>query len=348
MFISSLLVMISCGSGKAPSAGGQKAAARLLGSVAPPHNTTVNPGGSVEIGYKPIGEIDSAKVWVADSLIAVLSSGIVSVAYAIPETMRGVVSYKVEAYLGDGSHALTGRFTVVRNVVPEEYAVQVVKSYPHAPDAYTQGLLFHDGRLYESTGEYGNSSLRLVELETGKVLRKYDLDEEFFAEGLVMFSGKLYQVTWLEQRGFVYDPGDFSTSGEFTYQGEGWGLASDGRKIYMSNGKPEITVHDPGNFAKERTIGVFDNMGPVDMLNELEWIEGRIWANIYTTDRIAVIDPSDGTVEAYVDCAPLHGMIGNRRSADVLNGIAYDPEAEKIYVTGKKWDTLFEIKPVKK
>ena len=348
IFIPLFFVLVSCGSGRAPSDQVSKTSVRLLSSVSPSHKVVVSSGGNIEISYKSIGDTDSAKVWVADSMIAVLPAGTVSVIYSVPQTIQGTVVYKVEAFRDADRHNLIGRFTVVPDLIPEECSVQVVKSYPHAPDAYTQGLLFYDGKLYESTGEYGNSSLRLVEIETGKVLKKYNLDDEFFAEGLVMFSNKLYQLTWLEQKGFVYDPDDFGIIGEFAYQGEGWGLATDGSKIYMSSGNSLITVHEPERFAKEKTIEILDNSGPVDMLNEMEWIEGRIWANIYMTDRIAIIDPSDGTVEAYVDCSSLHGMIGNGRDADVLNGIAYDPVAKKIYVTGKNWDTLFEIKLIKK
>lgn len=219
----------------------------------------------------------------------------------------------------------------------------VKSTYPHDPVAYTQGLLWHDGKLIESTGEYGHSTLRRVDPRSGKVEKEVKLGRRYFAEGLELIADTLYQLTWQEGRCFMYNVRTLAKIGEFSYTGEGWGLATDGTKLYMSDGSNRITQRDAKNFAVIGRLDVFDADGAVDMLNEMEWIDGRLWANIYMTHLIAVIDPISGRVEKYIDASVLFPRIGNMESADVLNGIAYDKHGDRIFVTGKKWDTLFEI-----
>ena len=224
--------------------------------------------------------------------------------------------------------------------------VEVVNRWPHDPGAYTQGLVFHEGKLLESTGLYGESTVREVELESGAVLRSVAVPQEYFGEGLTLFAGRLVQLTWREERGFVYRLEDLARVGEFTYRGEGWGLTHDGARLIMSDGTNRLRFLDPATFAVVGTLDVSDGFGPVWMLNELEWVRGEIWANIYLTDRIARIDPGSGRVLGYLD---LTGLLPDAerlaRRVDVLNGIAYDPVADRIFVTGKWWPLLFEIRP---
>ncbi len=222
--------------------------------------------------------------------------------------------------------------------------IQIVAQYPHHTDAYTQGLLIREGKFFESTGEYGESSLRIVDPETGEVEKSIELDEKYFGEGLEFVGDKLFQLTWMEGECLVYDPQSLEQINSFSYRTEGWGLATDGKLLYMSDGTNVITVRDPETFAEVRRIGVHDDSGPVVMINEMEWIDGKLWANIYLDNLIAIINPTTGEIERYVDISPAAKAIGNQRSADVANGIAYDSASGKIYITGKLWDKLFEIK----
>ncbi len=231
---------------------------------------------------------------------------------------------------------------------PTRYGYKIVASYPHDTGAYTQGLFWHEGTLYESTGEYGRSTLRRTELETGGSTREIALPDNFFGEGTAMANGKIYQLTWEEERCFVYDPDTFERSGEFGYRGEGWGLTTDGERLYMSDGTPNITVRNPVTFAAERTIVVRNEGVPVQWLNELEWIDGKIWANIFMKEEIVIIDPADGRVEGVVDFTGIFSEIAIDETTDVMNGIAYDADGGRIFVTGKNWNKLFEIEIVKK
>ena len=221
--------------------------------------------------------------------------------------------------------------------------VEVIRSFPHDTSAYTQGLVWHGGFLYESTGRTGHSSLRKVELATGKVLQKVDVPEPHFAEGLALFGGRLYQLTWQDRVGFIYDPGDFRQVGTFPYEGEGWGLTTDGQSLILSDGSNQLRFIDPGSNTVRRTLSVMDGTAYVNDLNELEWVKGEVWANVWHTDRIARIDPQTGKVKGWVE---LTGMMDPSRLVDkesVANGIAYDAATDRLWVTGKLWPALFEI-----
>ncbi len=224
------------------------------------------------------------------------------------------------------------------------YAYEVVKAYPHDKQAFTQGLVFHQGVLYESTGMNGSSSLRRVDLETGKVLKKIDLPAQFFAEGLALFDGRLYQLTWQTQVGFVYDLNSFDKLREFSYAGEGWGLTRDASSLIMSDGSSRIRFLDPETFEVRRVINVQDGRRDVTNINELEYIKGEIYANIWLTDRIARIDPQSGKVNAWIDMSGLLHPQARPDPGAVLNGIAYDEALDRLFVTGKYWPKLFEIK----
>ncbi len=221
---------------------------------------------------------------------------------------------------------------------------EVVDSWPHDPDAYTQGLVYHDGRLFESTGLNGRSSLREVELTTGSVLRRVDVPEVYFAEGMTIFGDRVYQLTWQSGKGFVYDLQSFQLLSEFAYDGEGWGLTHDGRHLIMSDGTSRIRFLDPGSLAVVRTIDILDHGQPVTQLNELEYVQGEIYANVWQTDRIARIDTQSGAVLGWIDLTGLLRPEDRTPTAEVLNGIAYDPDHDRLFVTGKLWPRLFEVR----
>ncbi|MBL8188299.1 MAG: glutaminyl-peptide cyclotransferase [Acidobacteria bacterium] len=227
----------------------------------------------------------------------------------------------------------------------QNFNYEVINTYPHDPAAFTQGLVYHQGFLYESTGLNGRSSLRRVELTTGQVLKNVAVDSIHFAEGLALFNNRLYQLTWQTQTAFVYDLDSFAPLKTFGYSGEGWGLTTNGQSLMMSNGSNQIRFLDPETFQIQRTISVTDNDRPVNMLNELEFIKGEIFANIWLADRIARIDPASGRVTGWINLA---GLLSSeeRNRADVLNGIAYDETGDRLFITGKLWPKLFQIKLV--
>ncbi len=221
---------------------------------------------------------------------------------------------------------------------------EVTNVYPHDPSAFTQGLVFYQGALYESTGLNGQSSIRKVDLPTGQVLRKVDVPSQFFAEGLTLFNGRAYQLTWQSQRGFIYDLDSFNLLDTFNYTGEGWGLTHDGHSLIMSDGSNQIRFIDPNNFQVQRAISVYDGSRSINYLNELEYIKGEIYANIWLTDRVARIDPNSGKVTAWINLAGLLSPEDHAQDGAVLNGIAYDEANDRLFVTGKLWPKLFEIK----
>lgn len=224
------------------------------------------------------------------------------------------------------------------------YGFKVVKEHPHDPKGFTQGLVYLDGFLYEGTGQEGLSSLRKVELETGRVLKKVDLDSRLFGEGIAILNDKVYQLTWRNQTGFVYDLATFRKEREFSYRTEGWGLTHDGAHLIMSDGTATLYFLNPESLRVERQIIVTDGGIRQDYLNELEMINGEIWANIWNSDMIARIDPKSGKINSYVDLTGILATKHRHGKEDVLNGIAYDKKNDRIFVTGKNWARLFEIK----
>lgn len=228
------------------------------------------------------------------------------------------------------------------NPAPLHYTYDVVDVYPHDAGAFTQGLVFDDGVFYEGTGLYGQSSLRRVELESGKVLQFYNLSDEFFGEGVTVFGDRIIQLTWRSNKGFVYDKYSFVLLQDFSYSTEGWGITHDGSRLIMSDGSANLYFLDPVSFERVGQVEVRDvEAGPVARLNELEYIQGYVYANIWYEERIAVIDPGSGQVVQWIDLAGLRDLVSP--GADVLNGIAYDAEGDRLFVTGKRWSKLFEI-----
>jgi glutaminyl-peptide cyclotransferase len=223
------------------------------------------------------------------------------------------------------------------------FSATVLNIYPHDSQAFTQGLEFHARYLYESTGIAGQSSLRRVALESGKALKKIDLSPEYFGEGLTVFRGKIYQLTWLSKKGFVYDPQTFKMIGSFHYETEGWGLTHDNKFLIMSDGTNRLQFIEPTTFQVVKTIDVYSGKEAVANLNELEYIDGQIYANVWHSQTIARIDPASGNVRSWIDLAALAAR-EQHGSEDVLNGIAYDQERRRLFVTGKHWAHLIEIK----
>lgn len=246
-----------------------------------------------------------------------------------------------EGVRADDAAAATDDVSVARTPT---YTFDIVAEHPHDPAAFTQGLVWHDGRLFESTGQVGTSSIREVELSSGRVLRKRDLPEPHFGEGIVILGDKMYEITWQTGKAFVYDWKTFEPRGEFTYTGEGWGLATDGTSLIMSDGTSTLRWRDPKTFAEQKSVAVTDNGTPVTQLNELEWVQGEVWANVWQSERIARIDPATGHVTGWIDLTGILSKLDRRGDEDVMNGIAYDAKGDRYFVTGKLWSKLFEIR----
>jgi glutaminyl-peptide cyclotransferase len=237
---------------------------------------------------------------------------------------------------------------IAQAVIPV-YAVVVKNTYPHNPQAFTQGLYFKDGFLYESTGLNGQSSIRKVQLESGKVLMQKEIDAEFFGEGITDVGNDIVALTWTSHVGFVFDAKSFRLKQKFSYPGEGWGLASDGKNVFMSDGSAAIRILDPKTLTEVRRIQVSANGKPIERLNELEWVEGELFANVWGTDVIARIDPVSGSVVGWIDLTGLlEPSFKKLGPDDVLNGIAYDKARRRLFVTGKHWPKLFEIELVER
>ena len=256
---------------------------------------------------------------------------------------------KIEAYKGGAVAAEKYSSISIKSAnKPTQYTYNVLKTYPHDTRAYTQGLTFDNNILYEGTGQKGESELRIVDLKSGAVQKSLQLPSDIFGEGIAILGDKIFQLSWQEQRGFVYDKRSFEKLREFMYPCEGWGLTTDGTVLFLSDGTNVIRVFDPEKLIEISRIEVYDDKSSVAYLNELEYINGEIWANIYMTDNIARIDPKTGQVLGYIDFKGLLPKADYGPDTDVLNGIAYNSHTGQLFVTGKKWPKLFEIKVQKK
>ena len=261
------------------------------------------------------------------------------------------LGYKlITAVVDNGTKKDTMTINIVLKsaVKPAEFTYKVINTFPHDTSSYTQGLEYHNGCLLESSGEYGFSTLKWVDLHTGKASPKIDLEKKFFGEGSTLIGDKIILLTWKEDVGFIYDAKSLKQLGTFPYQNsrEGWGLAFDGQRIIKSDGTNRIWFLNKDNYKEESYIDVYDNNGEVAQLNELEYIDGKIYANIYQTDKIAVIDPKSGSVLSYIDLTGILAAKDRYPNTDVLNGIAWDPAGKRLFVTGKKFSKLFQIQLV--
>ncbi|MGW8314969.1 MAG: glutaminyl-peptide cyclotransferase [Bacteroidales bacterium] len=300
-------------------------------------------------------EIDSIQLFLGGELMETVRSGAgepirgsFEATLATSGQRTGKSGLRLRIFFGNGtSENQSQSITFLSDLVPQEYTYRVVHEYPHDPEAYTQGLEFVDGWLYEGTGNRGSSSLRRVNLTTGEVVQIRNLDQSLFGEGITVFGNRIYQVTYTSQVGFIYDKATFEEIQKVYYQNrEGWGLTNNGEELIMSDGTNVIYFLDPELFTVNRQIEVYDHEKSEESLNELEYIDGKIWANRYYTDEIVIIDPETGKVEGRINLKGILKISDREPNTDVLNGIAWDRKHNRIFVTGKYWPLLFEITPV--
>ena len=322
---------------------------KLIKIISPDENTgfKLNQPVKVTLGIENKNVVpDSVTIYFNGNYVTTLKSD--PWEYSIPPVFTaatGRKSLKVTSYKSGKSRNTVTRFMVVySDVVPKKYGYKVIHTYPHDKAAFTQGLFYDNGKLYEGTGEESGSTLREVELETGKVIRQHDLDAALFGEGITLYNNRIYQVTWQNKVGFVYDKSDFKLLNKIYYATQGWGLTTINDKIVMSDGSNVLYFNEPEMFTVISKIEVYDNAKKRDSLNELEYINGEIWANIWMNDHIARIDPVTGKVLGYIDLSGILPASDRNSDTDVLNGIAYDNKGNRIFVTGKRWPKLFEIK----
>lgn len=255
----------------------------------------------------------------------------------------GLKQLRATAWLNGKRQTASIGFRLKAQNAPKQLKYHVVNTFPHDIEAYTQGLFFLNNEIIESTGQNGLSSLRRVDLETGKILQSVNLERQYFGEGATFINGEIFQITWTSRRGFVYDPKTFDLIRTFDYQTQGWGLTTINDKLLMSDGSNILYFLEPKTFSEIKRIEVYNHLGPVKQLNELEYINGKVYANVYQTDRIVIIDPDTGIVEAEVDFSGLLNESDMHRSIDVLNGIAWDEKNQRLFITGKNWPKLFEV-----
>ena len=262
----------------------------------------------------------------------------------------GVQNITATIKYDDLQEDVSSKITILNNQLPKIYSYKIVNEYPHDITSYTQGLEFHNGELYESTGQYGESKLRKVDYKTGKVLKNVDLNQQYFGEGLSILNNNIYQLTWRENTGLVYNVDTFERTSSFKYgqSKEGWGICNDGTTLYKSDGTEGIWLLNPETLTEDSKLQVYTNRGKIIGINEMEWINGKIYANRYQKNGVAIINPKNGAVEGVIDFSPLRKLVTQHQGLDVLNGIAYNPETKTIFVTGKRWDKLFEVEVFEK
>ncbi len=251
----------------------------------------------------------------------------------------------------EGEQSKTNKnITVLNDEPPKVYTYNILNTFPHDITSYTQGLEFYNGELYESTGQRGESKIRKVNYKTGEVIKNLDLAKEYFGEGLTILNDKIYQLTWQKGTGFVYDANTFEKINSFKYgkSKEGWGICNDRKNLYKSDGTEKIWILDPSTLEEKGYIQAYTNKGKVVGINELEWIDGKIYANRYQKNGVAIINPKNGAIEGVIDFSPLKEMVKQHSGLDVLNGIAYNSEKKTLFITGKRWDKLFEVEIVEK
>ena len=294
-------------------------------------------------------QIDSVWFYLGDQLLEKNSSA-ESISLQLKDQKLGNQQIKALIFSEGTTDTLQVPVKIYNNEAPQIYTYNVINTYPHDQNAYTQGLEFYKDTLYESTGQYGTSSLRKTNFETGEVLQKVELDDRYFGEGLSILNDKLYQLTWNEGEGLIYNVESLERTGSFKFNQskEGWGLANDGKQFYKSDGTEKIWILNANTLAEESYIQPTTNKTISTQLNELEWVEGKIYANTYQKDGVAIINPENGAIEGLINFSGLREKVKQHDKLDVLNGIAYNPTTKKLYVTGKNWDKLFEVEIVKK
>jgi glutaminyl-peptide cyclotransferase len=298
----------------------------------------------IKISLNDSTKFDSIEIFIDKKQL--ITTKILPLEIKISEKTEKPCIKNIEAYVYKNGAYKIQKFpvTFLSDIAPKTYSYEIVKVYPHDTKAYTQGLVFDNGFFYESTGLKGESTLRKVQLSTGDPIQSITLDSQIFGEGISIFNDKIIQLSWQNNVGFVYDKKTFQLLAKFNYPTEGWGLTNDGKNLIMSDGTNKLYFLEPQSYSEIGRIEVYDNKGPVDELNELEYINDEVYANIYRTDKIARIDPKTGKVLAYIDLSKLLPTLDFQPDTDVLNGIAFDVTGKRLFVTGKKWPKLFEIK----
>lgn len=302
---------------------------------------------SIEIVNKQQLEIESSRLTLdGKELVANASNFVLS----LQDQKMGQRALQLEVVVDGITYNLSKEITVVAEKAPKLYTYKVVESYPHDVEAYTQGLEFKNDTLYESTGQRGKSSLRKTDYRTGEVLELKKLGDQYFGEGLTILKNKIYQLTWQSNTGFIYDLNTLENKGSFVYSKskEGWGLCNDGQTIYKSDGTEKIWTLDGETLAEQDFIQIYTHTSVIDNVNELEWVDGKIYANVYQEGAIAIVNPETGAVEGVINLRGLKDMVTQHETLDVLNGIAYKNEPNHLYVTGKNWDKLFKIEIIEK
>ncbi len=311
---------------------------------------TPNDQFSVSIHNKKGRTIDSVAYYLNSSRIS-SSSQVSEEIINLKNQKLGNRSIIAKIYTEGEIYEVSKKVTILSSITPKLYTYTILEEYPHDSEAYTQGLEFINDTLYESTGQYKKSSLRKTDYKTGQVLKQVPLADAYFAEGLTILNGKIYQLTWREKTGFIYDLKTLEKTGSFIYGKslEGWGLCQDGERIYKSDGTQKIWTLNANTLAEEDYIEIYTNTSKIKSVNELEWVDGKIYANIYLKDAIAIVDPSNGAVEGVIDLTTLKEKVSVKNPEDeVLNGIAYKGEANILYITGKNWDKLFKVEIIEK
>ena len=294
-------------------------------------------------------EIDSVSFYFGDRYLKSINAG-EEFSLNLDNMLLGNQTLKAVIYTPDVTDTLIENIKILNSQPPTVYTYEIINSYPHEATSYTQGLEFHEGILYESIGQYGKSKLRKLNLDTGEVLQEITLEDQYFAEGLTILNGNIYQLTWQEGEGFIYDLESFKRTGSFAYNQskEGWGLCNNGEKIFKSDGTEKIWILDPQTLAERSYIQPTHHKSISTQLNELEWVDGKIFANTYQKDGVAIINPENGAIEGLINFSGLRDKVTQHDQLDVLNGIAYNAETDQLFVTGKNWDKIFEVKIVEK
>lgn len=285
-----------------------------------------------------------------DSISYSLDGHKISENFQLNNSKLGKQTIEATVYFNNEKETVSTTITILNNEPPKVYSYKIINEYPHDITSYTQGIEFFNDTLYESTGQYKESKLRKVDYRTGDIIKNIDLANEYFGEGLTILNDKIYQLTWRKGTGFVYDVESFDKISSFKYGNskEGWGLCNNDNVIYKSDGTEKIWLLNSESLVEESFIQVFTNKGKIVGINEMEWINGNIYANRYQKDGVAIINPKNGAVIGVIDFSPLKKLVTQHETLDVLNGIAYNPKTNTIFVTGKHWDKLFEVEVLEK
>lgn len=309
---------------------------------------TSNESVSLVLKNEKAKEIDSVVYYLNEKRAGAVK-GNAKLDFKLADSKLGYQNIKALAFFDGQNVEVDARIEVVSSVTPKLLKYEIVNTYPHDETSYTQGLEFYRDTLFEGTGQRGSSKLMKTDYKTGKIYQSVNIDAQYFGEGITILDNKVYQLTWQELTGFIYNADNLKQTGTFEYSKkvEGWGLCNDGKSIYQSDGTEKIWVLDPKTMKTIDHMNVYSGSDKVKSVNELEWVDGKIYGNVYQKDAVAVIDPKTGAVEGIIDLRELKtkvNMAGHDPGNDVLNGLAYNPKTKTLFVTGKKWNKMFEIK----